>query len=121
MFGIKQEALALELGDDWNQKRISLLEAKETVDHNLLQEIAQVLKVPVEAIENFDEEQAVNIISNTFNEAAFINSSGTFNINPLEKWLETLEENKNSTNVYCKRKGKKLLCWKRCWRRNKIK
>ncbi|MGN6212536.1 hypothetical protein [Parafilimonas sp.] len=28
MLGIKQETLVLELGDDWNQKKISLLEGK---------------------------------------------------------------------------------------------
>lgn len=28
MLGIKQDALAIELGDDWNQKKISLLEGK---------------------------------------------------------------------------------------------
>lgn len=28
MLGIKQEALAHELGEDWSQKRVSLLESK---------------------------------------------------------------------------------------------
>jgi hypothetical protein len=31
MMGIKQEAFATELGDDWNQKKVSLLEQKETI------------------------------------------------------------------------------------------
>ncbi len=31
MLGIKQETLASELGNDWNQKKISLLEQKERV------------------------------------------------------------------------------------------
>lgn len=31
MLRLKQKALALALGDDWSQKRISLLEAKETI------------------------------------------------------------------------------------------
>jgi len=52
LFGIKQEALALELGDDWNQQRISLLEQKEEIADNILEEIAKVLKVPAEAIKN---------------------------------------------------------------------
>ncbi len=65
MLGIKQEALAFELGDDWNQKKISLLEQKEIVESDVLAQVAQILKVPAEAIENFDEEQAINIISNT--------------------------------------------------------
>lgn len=66
MLGIKQEALAFELGEDWNQKKVSLLEQKETVESDILAQVAQILKVPAEAIESFDEEQAVNIISNTF-------------------------------------------------------
>ncbi len=40
MLGIKQETLAYELGDDWNQKKISVLEQKETIDASLLQQIS---------------------------------------------------------------------------------
>ncbi|GAA4329158.1 helix-turn-helix transcriptional regulator [Mucilaginibacter gynuensis] len=94
MLGLKQEALAIELGEDWSQKRVSLLEAKETIDPDILSEVAKALKVSEEAIKNFDGEMAVNVISNTFHQHAFINSAGTFNINPVEKWLEVLEENK---------------------------
>ena len=65
MLGIKQEGLALELGDDWNQRKISILEQKEVIEPELLEQVAKVLKVPVEAIKNFDEEKAVNVISNT--------------------------------------------------------
>jgi len=93
MLGIKQEALAFELGDDWNQKKISLLEQKETVESDILAQVAQILKVPAEAIENFDEEQAINIIANTFNDEAFIgNSGGTYQINPIEKIVQLHEE-----------------------------
>ncbi|KMQ58905.1 transcriptional regulator [Chryseobacterium sp. BLS98] len=94
MLGIKQEALALELGDDWNQKKISLLEQKETVETDILAQVAKILKVPAEAIENFDEEQAVNIISNTFtsNDTSTLNAINvqpTFN--PLDKMVELYE------------------------------
>ncbi|MBN8838019.1 MAG: helix-turn-helix transcriptional regulator [Sphingobacteriia bacterium] len=93
MLGIKQEGLALELGDDWNQKKISLLEQKETIDTPLLQQISAVLKIPLEAFQNFDEEQAMNIISNTFNDEAFIgNSGGTYHINPIEKIIQLHDE-----------------------------
>ncbi|MGN6604115.1 MAG: XRE family transcriptional regulator [Ginsengibacter sp.] len=93
MLGIKQEALAIELGDDWNQKKISLLEQKETIDDALLQQLAAALKIPAEAIENFDEEQAINIISNTFDNcnqpaSVFYNST----INPLEQLIKVHEE-----------------------------
>jgi transcriptional regulator with XRE-family HTH domain len=93
MLGIKQEALASELGDDWNQRKISLLEQKEAVEPELLQQISSVLKIPVEAFQNFDEEQAINIVSNTFHDEAFIgNSGGTYNINPIEKIIQLHEE-----------------------------
>ena len=94
MLGIKQDALAADLGDDWNQQKISLLEQKETIDPGLVQQISAVLKIPVEAIQNFDEEQAINIISNnTFDNCAqpasiFYNST----INPLEKLVQLHEE-----------------------------
>src|SRR5690242_219054 len=94
MLGIKQEALAIELGDDWNQQKISLLEQKETIDTPLLQQVSAALKIPAEAIENFDEEQAVNIISNTFNEEAFSNSFnyGTMHFHPIDKIIQLHEE-----------------------------
>lgn len=88
MLGMKQEALAYELGEEWNQKKISLLEQKESIETDLLKEISEVLHIPVEAFKNFDEEQAVNIISNTFNidkDAYIGNSKPTFNINPLDE------------------------------------
>lgn len=65
MLGIKQDALAYELGDDWNQQKISLLEQKETIDAPLLQRVADIMKLPVDAFKNMTDEQAVNIISNT--------------------------------------------------------
>lgn len=94
MLGIKQEALAFDLGEDWNQKKISLLEQKETVEEDILERISQILKVPVEAIENMDEEQAVNIIANTFHDSSAFaytaNIKPTFH--PLEQVLELHKE-----------------------------
>ena len=98
MLGIKQEALAAELGEDWSQKKISLLEQKETVDAALLEQVARVLKVPTKAIENFDEEAAINYINtfndNSVNQGPFMGSYSTNNFNPIEKWIEALEDNK---------------------------
>ncbi|WP_460556266.1 helix-turn-helix domain-containing protein [Ferruginibacter profundus] len=94
MLGIKQESLAHDLGADWNQKKISLLESKEQIDEALLQQVAGVLKVPLEAIKNFDEEVAVNIISNTFNDQSNgYNYYPTFTVNPVEKWMEAVNKN----------------------------
>ena len=96
MLGIKQEGLALELGDEWNQRKISLLEQKEVLEPELLEQVAKVLKVPVDAIKNFDEEAAINYI-NTFNDNSVshvIGNHGTYNFNPIDKWVTALEENK---------------------------
>lgn len=98
ILGIKQEALAFELGEDWNQKKVSLLEQKELIENNILDQVAKILKVPVEAIENFDEDSAINIIANTFHDSAvasnFTDSSqANFNctFNPLDKMVELYE------------------------------
>ncbi len=96
MLGIKQETLAYELGDDWNQKKISILETKETIDVPLLQQISTALKIPVEAIQNFDEEAAIAYI-NTFNDSSSNhgtignNYNCTLTFNPLEKMIEVYE------------------------------
>ena len=96
MLGIKQEGLAYELGEDWTQKRVSLLEQKETIEQDILNQVARILKVPADAIRNFDEQQAINIISNTFHDTnGLVNYNPSFNINPIDKWVEALEENKN--------------------------
>lgn len=93
MLGIKQEALALELGDRWSQERISLLETNETIEVHLLQEISTVLKIPVEAFQNFDEEQTISIISSTFSDTRKLsNCSPSFITNPLEKLFQLQEE-----------------------------
>lgn len=92
---MKQEALASELGDDWTQKKVSLLEAKEQIDDVILEHVAKVLEIPVEAIKTFTEEGAINIISSTLNDnAGSINNQCSLTFNPVEKWLEALEENK---------------------------
>lgn len=92
MLQIKQEALAWELGEDWSQKRVSLLEQKEVIEQDILDQVAKILKVSPEAIKNFDEESVVNNINTFYDQSAF-NFQCTFN--PVEKWIEALDENKN--------------------------
>ncbi|MCT3756870.1 transcriptional regulator [Elizabethkingia anophelis] len=96
MLGIKQDALAYELGEDWNQKKISLLEQKESVEKDILEQVAKILKVPTEAIENFDEEQVVNIISNTVNNSDNASGNSLYNyyptFNPIDKVVELYDE-----------------------------
>ncbi|OOG75169.1 helix-turn-helix transcriptional regulator [Flavobacterium sp. A45] len=109
MLGIKQEALAFDLGNDWNQKKISVLEQKDVIEDDLLKQISGALRIPVEAFQNFDEEQAVNIISNTFNDQSNgYNYYPTFNINPVEKWIEALEEIKRLNLELLKAKDEQI-------------
>lgn len=93
MLGIKQEGLAYELGDDWTQKRVSLLEQKEFVEQDILDQVARILKVPTEAIKNFDEETAIYNIQNNYegsnNQGPNLNYQCHFN--PVEKIVELYE------------------------------
>jgi transcriptional regulator with XRE-family HTH domain len=97
MLGIKQEALAFELGEDWSQKKISILEQKELIETDILAQVAKILKLPVEAFENFDEDSVINIVSNTFSDfkdnavasPVAMNYNCTFN--PLDKMVELYE------------------------------
>jgi transcriptional regulator with XRE-family HTH domain len=109
MLGIKQEAMAYDLGEDWNQKKISMLEQKDVIEDSLLKQISNSLRIPVEAFKNFDEEQAVNIISNTFNDQSNgYNYYPTFNVNPVEKWIEALEEIKRLNLELLKSKDEQI-------------
>ncbi|MBL7711232.1 MAG: helix-turn-helix transcriptional regulator [Chitinophagaceae bacterium] len=92
MLGIKQDALAAGLGDDWNQQKVSLLEQKESIEPALLAQLSTLLKIPVEAIQNFDEEQAVNVIANTFTNSDNAIGFVINNYNPIEKIIQLHEE-----------------------------
>lgn len=101
MLGIKQEALAIRLGEDWHQKRISLLEAKDELEPELLVLVANALKVPEEIIRKFDEASAVSYF-NTFVEESINNTpfapktapNNECSFNPLDKLIAVLDENK---------------------------
>ncbi|CAG5075083.1 hypothetical protein DYBT9623_05569 [Dyadobacter sp. CECT 9623] len=94
MMSVKQDALAFELCDDWNQQKISLLEQREKIDSDILEQVAAILKIPAEATRNFDEEKAINIITNTYHDHANDNSfnQGTIYLNPIEKIIQLHEE-----------------------------
>lgn len=98
MLGMKQETLAYELGEDWTQKKISQLEAKEKIEADILDQVAKILKVSPEAIKTMSDESVVNIFSNTFSDikdnASGISYNYHPNFNPLDKLIEAYEENK---------------------------
>jgi hypothetical protein len=75
-------------------KKISLQEAKENIEPDILERVAKVFKIPVNTIKNFDEDAAINYI-NTFNDNS-TNHGANFNyrcsINPMEKSLTPLKK-----------------------------
>ena len=88
---MKQEALAEALGI--SQQTVSAIENSETISDEKLIEVAKALGVSVEALKNFSDEAAINYFNNFAD-----SSAGTFNnhctFNPLDKLMESLEENK---------------------------
>lgn len=111
MLGIKQEGLALELGEDRNQRQIYLLKQKEVIEEDLLAEVAKVLKVPVEAIQDFEEAAAINVIRDNYHDNSISNVNYHCTFNPIDKVVELYE-------VVVKKK--KLNCYRICWIRNNL-
>lgn len=89
---MKQETLAEELGI--SQQSVSNLEQSETLEEDKLRQIAAVLGVTKEAIENFSEEAVFNYFSNFYDNSTGQVNNNNCNINPLEKLIESYEENK---------------------------
>jgi len=81
LLGVKQDALAELLGEDWTQKKIAQLEQKNSIGDDLLGQISDALKIPVEAIKNLDDERVVNIFSNNAFEDFAQPVAGTGNFN----------------------------------------
>ncbi|MCW3073158.1 MAG: helix-turn-helix transcriptional regulator [Flaviaesturariibacter sp.] len=89
ILGIKQETLALDLGI--SQQAISQLEGREALDKEMLEKVAAALKVPTEAIQNFSEVAAINIVSSTLHHTnGLINYFPSFN--PIEKIVQLYDE-----------------------------
>ncbi len=77
------------------------------------------MKVPAEAIKNFDEEKAIYNISCNFSDDAVNNNAVNIqHINPVEKWMEALEENKKLYQYLLKEKDEKIALLERMLERN---
>ncbi len=92
--GVKQETLAAEL--HWSQQKMSLLEQKEEIEDSILEEVAKILKVPVDAIKNLDDANAVNYF-NTFNDSsvnhgAVGSNNYNCNFNPIDKVVQLYDD-----------------------------
>jgi transcriptional regulator with XRE-family HTH domain len=93
--GIKQEYLAKKLGI--SQQQVSKIEKQETIEDEMLKQIADALGVTTEVIQNFDEDKITYNINNLY-EIHDIeikdNASSNFiaqQFNPIEKISELYE------------------------------
>ena len=89
--GMKQEAIAAELGI--SQQAVSKIEQSAEVEEDALEKIAKVLGVSVSVIKNFDDQKAINLFNNIYNNQ-FHESAVAFiyqQFNPIEKVIELYE------------------------------
>ena len=116
ILGVKQDTVADELGV--SQQTVSKIEQTEEVDDETLGKIAGVLGVEPEAIRNFDEEQIVYNIQHN-HEAKLEGSSQLVNVNyqctfnPIDKWVEAIEENKKLYEELLKSEREKVAMLER--------
>lgn len=90
MLGIKQEALAWEMGDEWSQKRISLYEQKDVIPTEILEKFARALNVPLSTLKQLDEERFLRLLqTDTQQDPCFT----TPDVHLLERWIQAIEEN----------------------------
>jgi len=89
--GMKQEALAAELGI--SQQAVSKIEQSEKIEDEVLEKIANALGVTSEGLKKFNEEAVFNIIGNNYHDSSSsVQYQCTFN--PIDKLIEVFEENK---------------------------
>ncbi|RRA95304.1 helix-turn-helix domain-containing protein [Paenimyroides viscosum] len=91
---MKQETLAELLGI--SQQKMSVIENTEELEDAKLNEIANALEVPANAIKEYSDERMINIIShNTFqDESSAVKNLYNPTFNPLDKLVEAYDENK---------------------------
>lgn len=93
--GMKQEALAFELGI--SQQAVSKMEQSEKLEEGVLQRVAEALGVSPEAVKNYSDEAVIYNIQNNY-EGASVNSSPVSatncTFNPIDKLIESYEENR---------------------------
>lgn len=116
LLGVKQDTLAEKLGI--SQQAISKIEQSEHVEDATLEKIASALGVSGEAIQNFTEEAVINYIQYNqegSNQGAANVAVQNFNctFNPVDKWMEALEENKKLYEALLKSEREKTALLER--------
>ncbi len=90
--GLKQEYIAHQL--NISQQTVSKIEQSETVEDQILEQIANILGVTPEGIKNFSEEAVFNYFNNFSDNSINQGPMGSYNVcnfNPLDKVIELYE------------------------------
>jgi transcriptional regulator with XRE-family HTH domain len=113
MLGMKQEVLADKLGV--TQQAISKIEQSENVEDVTLEKVAKALGMQTETIKNFNEEAAINLVQNNYDSTAYstlaLQNHNSFN--PLDKYVEAVEENKRLYETLLKVEREKIALLER--------
>jgi len=114
MSKLKQEDLAELLGGAWTQKKLSQLEARETIEEELLEEVAKALKVPVEAIKEYNEETVFYNIQNNYEGSKTSGAVQNYNctFNPLDELMEANKQIAKLNAALLKEKDEKIALLK---------
>jgi len=89
ILGVKQEDLAERM--NLTQQSVSKLENRENMNNEMLEKIANAMNIPSDAIKNFSDEEAMNIVSNNYSDNATANNYIQIN-NPIERIIALYEE-----------------------------
>ncbi len=84
---INQDVLAEQIGV--SQATLSSYEKKDKLEQDILEKIAKVLDIPVEAITELEQGTSINIYSGTWQDNAITNQ---YTFNPLDKIVELYDE-----------------------------
>jgi len=96
--GIKQEALAIELGI--SQALVSMYESKKTIENEMIERFANALAVAPQLIKDLEEDPVTVIVENNIYEnnkdtaiaTGYIAGNNVVNNNPIEKIAELFEK-----------------------------
>ncbi len=86
---INQDVLAEQIGV--SQTTLSGYEKRDKLDQEILEKIAKVLDIPVEAITEVDNDSSINIFSGTWNDNAVAQNYHP-SFNPIDKIVELYDK-----------------------------
>lgn len=120
---LSQKGLGLQLGkltgEDWDQQRVSTLEARPAIeDRHLLRLIGESLNISMDILEQFPDDGVINIVGNTFHDYSQMQNASYGHIHNedrglLEKVVAIFEKERNDLKDEIKRLQEEVANLKR--------